>query len=92
MFRKLFVSHPQSVNETYLEHMGMASSFGWAMLKASGACFVHAVVPGLCEKTGSGIIRDLHGRMVTNRVTKMPEDAGGKTDIDEAMKWMAANI
>jgi hypothetical protein len=93
MFRKLFVSHPQSVNETYLEHMGMASSFGWAMLKASGACFVHAVVPGLCEKTGSGIIRDLHGRMVTNRVvTSRVGSAPATSETDEAMLWIAANI
>ncbi len=88
MFRKLFISHPQSVNESYLEHMGMASSFGWAMLKASCACFVHAIVPGLCERTGSTIIRDLHGRMVTNRVVKAPCEAG----TDEAMLWLAANI
>lgn len=92
MFRKLFVSHPQSVNETYLEHMVTASSFGWAMLKASCACFVHAVVPGLCEKTGSGIIRDLHGRMVMSRIGNAPSAPSERESGDEAMIWMAANI
>ena len=85
MFRRLFVDHPASVNETYLQHMGMAGSFGWAMLKASGACFLHALVPGLCERTGSRIIIRLHHRMVTNRVVQ-PERP------DEAMLWIAANI
>ena len=84
MFRRLFIDHPKSVNENYLEHMAMAGSFGWAMLRASGACFVHALVPGLCEKTGSTIIRQLHGRMVTNRVVNSSDD--------DAMLWIAANI
>lgn len=85
MLNRLFVQHPASVGETYLQHMGVAASFGWAMAKASCACFVHAVVPGLCEKTGSSIIRDLHGRMVTNRVRHQATN-------DEAMLWLAANI
>ena len=85
MIRRLFLDHPKSVNESYLEHMAMAGSFGWAMLRASGACFVHALVPGLCEKTGSTIIRQLHSRMVTNRVVHNAED-------EDAMLWLAANI
>jgi uncharacterized membrane protein YeiH len=85
MIKRLFVEHPESVGESYLQHMGVAASFGWAMAKASCACFVHAVVPGLCVKTGSGIIRDLHCRMVTNRV-------GHHASEDEAMLWLAANI
>ncbi len=84
MIRRLFVDHPRSVNENYLEHMAMAGGFGWAMLRASAACFVHALVPGLCEKTGSTIIRQLHSRMVTNRVVKTAED--------DALLWIAANI
>jgi hypothetical protein len=86
MIDRLFRDHPASVNETYLQHMSMASSFGWAMLKASGACFVHAVIPGLCERTGSRIITQLHGRMVTNRVTTPTAPS------DDALLWIAANI
>jgi hypothetical protein len=85
MIDRLFRDHPASVDETYFQHMAAASGFGWAMLKASGACFVHALVPGLCVRTGSGIIRDLHDRMVVNRQGKpAPED--------DAMLWIAANI
>lgn len=88
MIRRLFVDHPKSVDESYLEHMAMSGSFGWAMLRASGACFVHALVPGLCEKTGSTIIRQLHDKMVTNRKAK-PAQA---PEEEDALIWIAANI
>ena len=67
MLRRLFVDHPRSVDETYFEHMGMSASFGLSMLTGALACFVHALVPGFFEKTGSSIIHRLHSRMVTNR-------------------------
>lgn len=63
-----FTEHPASVGESYFEHMGVAASFGWAMLKGSAACFVHALLPFLFTKTGSGIVSELHGRMVTHRL------------------------
>ena len=68
MLKRLFVDHPASVGESYTEHMGVAASFGAAMFVGSLACFVHAVFPGLCVKTGSGVITDLHRPMVTHRV------------------------
>jgi hypothetical protein len=86
MFRRLFIDHPASVNESYIEHMGMAAGFGWTLLRASSACFVHALVPGLCERTGSNLIRELHARMVTNRLRKSPAAE------EDALLWMAANI
>lgn len=67
MARWSFNEHPASVGESYLEHMGVASSFGWAMLRGSAACFVHALLPFLCTRTGSDTIRALHERMVTAR-------------------------
>ena len=85
MIRRLFLDHPRSVNESYFEHLGMASSFGWTMFRASCACFVHAVVPGLCVKTGSTLIQQLHNRMVTNRVVQTEQE-------EDAMIWLAANI
>jgi hypothetical protein len=67
-----FTRHPASVNETYLEHMATAGSFGWRMLTASLACFAHALIPFAFEKTGSTAIRELHERMVTHRVRPAP--------------------
>jgi hypothetical protein len=64
----LFTEHPASVNETYLEHMGQASSFGSEMILCGIACLFHGLFPFLFEKTGSNAIRRLNERMVLNRV------------------------
>ncbi len=75
MARPSFNEHPASVGETYLEHMGVASSFGWIMFWASLACFVHAIFPFLFTKTGSATIIALHDRMVRNRARVPAEHA-----------------
>lgn len=64
---RAFAEHPASVGETYSEHFVVAGSFGWALFKASLACFVHAVFPFMFEKTGSKAITELHTRMVSKR-------------------------
>ena len=65
--RRLFTEHPASVGETYVEHMGQASSFGLRMVFAGLACLVHGLLPFLFVRTGSGAIAELHDRMVVNR-------------------------
>jgi len=62
-----FSQHPNSVGESYFQHLGTACTFAGKMLMASGACFVHAVFPFLCVKTGSKVISELHDSMLTNR-------------------------
>ncbi|MDF3075069.1 MAG: hypothetical protein K0S54_2736 [Alphaproteobacteria bacterium] len=62
-----FTSHPQSVGETYAEHAVMASGFGFKLMLAGMACLVHAVLPFLFVRTGSGMISDLYQRMVAHR-------------------------
>ncbi len=64
---KLFTEHPNSVGESYLEHMVSATTFSFRMLAGAMCCLLHAVFPFICERTASGIITDLHDRMVTNR-------------------------
>ena len=64
---RAFAEHPASVGETYGEHFVVAGSFGWALFKASLACFVHAVLPFAFEKTGSKAISELHTRIVMKR-------------------------
>jgi len=65
--QRLFTEHPESVGETYWQHMAAALSFSAGLLKAAFCCTVHAFLPFLFKKTGSGIITDLHDRMVRNR-------------------------
>jgi len=67
MLDRLFLAHPRSVNEGYLEHQGRALRFSASLVGAGLACFVHALVPGLFERTGSRMIERLHAEMVTHR-------------------------
>ena len=69
---KLFTEHPNSVGETYFEHMASAVSFSARMFVGAICCLLHAVFPFICVRTGSGIIADLHDRMITNRARTQP--------------------
>ena len=63
MFRRLFLSHPQQAGESYFQHQRVALSFAWPLLGAGLVAIIHAVVPGLCERTAGDIIRKLHARL-----------------------------
>ncbi|HWA30382.1 MAG TPA: DUF6356 family protein [Rhizomicrobium sp.] len=66
-FEKLFLDHPRSVGESYLEHLVSAFRFGSRMLAAGCACLLHGVFPFLFVKTGSTTVRHLHDQMITHR-------------------------
>jgi hypothetical protein len=63
MFRRLFLSHPQQVGESYFQHQRMAMSFALPLLCAGLAAVIHAIIPGLCERTAGDAIRRLHERL-----------------------------
>ena len=60
-----FTAHPESVGESYLQHLAHASLFAVRMIGGGLACFVHALLPFLFVKTGSRTITELHHRMGT---------------------------
>lgn len=60
---RLFTEHPQTVDETYFQHMRFAAGFAIRLLGAGCAAIVHAVLPFLFEKTASRMINDMHHRM-----------------------------
>lgn len=66
-WNRLFTDHPESVGESYFQHLAHASGFALRMVGGGIACFVHALLPFLFVKTGSDTIRCLHDRMVANR-------------------------
>jgi hypothetical protein len=66
MFRA-FNEHPESVGETYLEHMDSAWGFAGTLLIAAACCFLHGLLPFAFQKSGSRRIVALHQRMITNR-------------------------
>ena len=67
--QRLFLEHPESVGEGYWEHFRAAMSFSANLFAAAIVCTVHALLPFLFAKTGSGIIEKLHDRMCVNRAT-----------------------
>lgn len=63
MFRRLFLSHPQQVGESYFQHQRVALSFAFPLLGAGLAALAHAFVPGMFERTAGDMIRGLHTRL-----------------------------
>ncbi|WP_187430643.1 hypothetical protein ROLI_021160 [Roseobacter fucihabitans] len=63
MIQRIFLSHPATVDETFLQHMWFAMRFAALLFGAAGAALVHAFIPCLFEKTASRIITRLYGRI-----------------------------
>lgn len=66
IWKRIFVNHPQSVDESYLEHFAFALWFASRLLGAGFAALVHAIIPCLFEKTASNLIIQMHER-IANR-------------------------
>jgi hypothetical protein len=62
-----FTEHPHEVGESYFQHMAVAARVGATMAGGAIACFIHAVFPFLCVRTGSATIDKLH-RQIHKRV------------------------
>ncbi len=56
----LFLEHPRSVNESYLQHTRFALWFAGQLALAALAAFTHALLPFTCEKTASRIVARLY--------------------------------
>ena len=57
---RLFLSHPQTVDESYGEHFLFALGFATRLLGAGLAALVHAIIPCLFETTASRMICEMH--------------------------------
>ena len=62
---RLFLSHPESVDETYGEHLRFALGFALRLIGAGLAALVHAIIPCLFETTASCMIAQMHQRIVS---------------------------
>lgn len=60
---RTFLEHPESVDETFLQHFAFAMKFSGTLFFAAFAALVHAFIPALCERTASCKINELHNRM-----------------------------
>ena len=60
--KSLFLTHPRSVDESYLQHMAFAGRFSGKLFLAAMAALVHAVLPFLFERTASRMIAEMYAR------------------------------
>ena len=67
---RVFTEHPESVGETYTQHLFAALSFSLTMARAAVCCAVHAFLPFLFTTTGSRAVEELVHRM--NRGGRRP--------------------
>jgi hypothetical protein len=65
--KKFFTEHPESVGETYWQHLWTATTFGARLMGAGIACFIHALFPFLFKSHASKEICSLHDRMISSR-------------------------
>lgn len=62
MISKVFLDHPRSVDETYLQHARFAGGFSLKLFGAAFAALIHAVIPAAFDKTASRMIADMYAR------------------------------
>jgi hypothetical protein len=62
---RLFLSHPQAVDESYGEHLLFACGFAARLFGAALAALIHAAIPCLFETTASRMIREMHERIAS---------------------------
>lgn len=67
MIRRLFLDHPASVGETYLQHLGVATRFGWRLTAGGLRCMAHGLLPFAWKTSGSDTVRTLHADLVAKR-------------------------
>jgi len=64
---RVFLAHPRTVGESYLQHSAFALRIGSRLLLAGMAALVHSIVPCLCESTASRIILAMNAEIVARR-------------------------
>lgn len=63
-----FTRHPETVGESYFQHLLSAWGFAATMAIGALACLLHGLFPFAFQRSASRRIGALHERMVTHRV------------------------
>ncbi len=66
-FKKLFTEHPNSVDETYFEHLWFAGICSLRLILAGCACLIHSFLPFLFKKVASNTIMEYYDKACRNR-------------------------
>jgi len=64
---RVFLAHPRTVDESYLQHSAFALRIASRLLLAGTAALVHAIVPCLCQTTASRIVLAMNADIVARR-------------------------
>ncbi len=62
MMNRIFLDHPRSVDESYLEHMAFAGKFSFRLFGAAFCALIHAIIPCAFEKTASRMIAEMYAK------------------------------
>jgi hypothetical protein len=65
--RHLFTEHPESVGETYSEHLRVALTLSLRLLAAGIMCAVHALAPWLFTTSASRAVTRVYQDMLARR-------------------------
>ena len=82
--RGKFNEHPNSVNETYFEHMRVAAGFSVKLAKAAWCCGMHALFPWKHCTTGSTAVKELYAEMTAGARADAEIDVDTETDAEVA--------
>ena len=55
--------HLKNIDESYIQHLIFALNISIRLLIAGVQCFLHALVPGIFEKSGSNAVRTLYNKI-----------------------------
>lgn len=66
--KNIFTEHPNSLGETYFQHLFFAAKFGLGMTIGGLACLTHSIFPFLFKNTGSNFLL----RMAHDFICRMP--------------------
>ena len=55
--------HLDEIDESYWQHLRAALRFSRRLAGASAACALHAFIPGLCTRSASRTVAELHAEL-----------------------------
>ena len=70
--KNIFMEHPHSIGESYIEHLKSAFFIGSRMILGGLACMTHAFLPFVFKKTGSNVLFNV-SQYVINRTTQIDD-------------------
>lgn len=82
IFVRLFLAHPQAVNESFAEHFIAALSYAIRLQGAALAAFVHALLPCAFETTASRLISEMSQEISARKNASTMQDSATALEAD----------